>query len=68
MEIPDAPAKPVKVAASQYHSLVLLEDGSVYSWGFGGKSLGLWGGIGGLGHGGSNDKTVPTLIEVFNTN
>lgn len=46
------------ISASWTHSLALLEDGSVYAWGYGGN--------GELGHGGFSERLVPTPVGVGN--
>ena len=44
----------VQVSAGGYHNLVLTESGEVFSWGYGA--------FGRLGHGDTEDQTLPKLI------
>ncbi len=57
-----------KVRMGDFHTLALAEDGSVYSWGFGGKKgfLNLFfTDCGALGHGDKTDVFVPKKIKFF---
>lgn len=44
----------VDAIAGQYHSVALTADGRVFTWG--------WGVHGQLGHGNTDEKTIPTLV------
>lgn len=45
------------MAGGHHHTILLTEDGNIYSWGRGD--------YGQLGHGNTNNNIVPTAIEVF---
>ncbi|XP_015122188.1 uncharacterized protein LOC107044705 [Diachasma alloeum] len=47
----------VDAVAGQYHSVALTMDGRVFTWG--------WGVHGQLGHGNTNERNVPTLVEAL---
>ena len=45
-----------QVACGNYHNATVSSNGEVFTWG--------WGGDGQLGHGDSNDRRVPTKVEI----
>jgi len=45
-----------------YHSAAVTEGGALWTWGWGGS---FWSGAGALGHGTSDARPVPTLVERF---
>jgi len=47
----------VDAVAGQYHSVALTTDGRVFTWG--------WGVHGQLGHGNTDEKTIPTLVTAL---
>jgi alpha-tubulin suppressor-like RCC1 family protein len=60
------------VALGEYHSVALTEDGSVYTWGYGGKT-GFFNWmysqeVGALGHGDKKHTFVPKKVEFFEQN
>lgn len=60
-----------KVCLGDFHSIVLTEDGEVYSWGYGGRKgfLGFFGrDPGALGHGDWKHYFVPKRIDYFSKN
>ena len=64
--------KVVDVALGEYHSVALTEDGSVYTWGYGGKT-GFFNWmysqeVGALGHGDKKHTFAPKKVEFFEKN
>lgn len=60
-----------KICLGDFHSLVLTEDGNVYSWGYGGRKgfLGFFGrDPGALGHGDWKHYFYPKKIDFFSRN
>ena len=60
------------VALGEYHTVVLTEDGEVYTWGYAGKT-GFFNWmytqeIGALGHGDKQHKFLPKKVEFFEKN
>lgn len=60
------------MALGEYHSVALTEDGSVYTWGYGGKT-GFFNWmysqeVGALGHGDKKHTFVPKKVEYFDQN
>lgn len=57
------------VALGEYHSVVLTEDGNVYTWGYGGK-VGMFNWmytqeVGALGHGDKKPHFTPKKVDFF---
>ena len=64
--------KVVDVALGEYHSTAVTEDGSVYTWGYGGKE-GFFNWmysqeVGALGHGDKKPTFFPKKVEFFEKN
>lgn len=64
--------KVVDVALGEYHSAALTDDGSVYTWGYGGKT-GFFNWmytqeVGALGHGDKKHHFHPKKVEYFEKN
>ncbi|CAK9057059.1 E3 ubiquitin-protein ligase HERC2 (HECT domain and RCC1-like domain-containing protein 2) (HECT-type E3 ubiquitin transferase HERC2) [Durusdinium trenchii] len=51
-----------QVALGAFHSACVLEDGSLYTWGWGG---GFFHGVGALGLGDQDTRTSPSCVELF---
>jgi alpha-tubulin suppressor-like RCC1 family protein len=64
--------KVIDVALGEYHTVALTEDGSIYTWGYGGKAtLFNWmvtQEVGGLGHGDKTHHFTPKKVEFFEKN
>lgn len=62
----------VDVALGEYHTAAVTEDGSIYTWGYGGKATFFnWmitQEVGGLGHGDKNHHFTPKKVEYFEKN
>jgi alpha-tubulin suppressor-like RCC1 family protein len=66
---PKRDKKVVDVALGEYHTTVLTDDGSVYTWGYGGK-IGFFNWmysqeVGALGHGDKKHYFNPKKVEYF---
>lgn len=64
--------KVVDVAVGEFHTIALTEDGSVYTWGYGGKT-GFFNWmytqeVGALGHGDKKHHFAPKKVEFFEKN
>jgi alpha-tubulin suppressor-like RCC1 family protein len=60
-----------KVCMGDFHTMALAEDGSVYTWGFGGKKGYLntfFAEAGALGHGDKMDTFIPKKVRFFEKN
>ncbi len=60
------------MALGEYHSVVLTEDGNVYTWGYAGKT-GMFNWmytqeVGALGHGDKKHTFTPKKVEYFEKN
>ena len=49
--------QPVSIAAGAYHNVVLMDDGTLYTWG--------WNGVGQLGNGTTDNVGWPTRVSVL---
>lgn len=62
--------KVADVDIGEHHTVALTDDGDVFTWGYGGKSRSyllqlLAPSFGALGHGGNQDRHIPTPVETL---